>query len=143
MLHQLNVADGEDVVPPGKFMPPDGKPYALNLFKGVLYTTTGQGCGGNPNLMYAYDLTTHKVATFSPGSGGMWGRKGPSVGADGTVYTGTGDGILDPGNLSFGQSVIGVKQDPETKSLALSDYYGPSNNDWLLKKDLDLAVSPA
>jgi len=142
MLHQLNVADGEDVVPPAKFMPSNGKPYGLNLFNGVLYTTTGQGCGGNPNLVYAYDLATRKVGTYFPGSGGMWGRKGPSVGPDGTVYTGTGDGNFDPENSSFGQAIIGVKQDPATKSLALADYYGPSNNEWLVKKDLDIAVSP-
>ena len=35
MLHQLNVADGEDVAPPAKFMPPNGKPYALNLVNNV------------------------------------------------------------------------------------------------------------
>ena len=33
MLHQLNAADGEDVAPPAKWMPPNGKPYALNLFE--------------------------------------------------------------------------------------------------------------
>ena len=44
--------------------------------------------------------------------------------------------------MSFGQAIIGVKQDPQTKALALSDYYGPTNNEWLLKKDLDIAVSP-
>ncbi len=142
-LHQLNVADGEDLAPPAKFMPPNGKPYGLNLFNGVLYTTTGQGCGGNPNLVYAYDLATHKVGTYSPGSGGMWGRKGPSISPDGTVYTGTGDGSFHPENQSFGQAIIGVKQDPATKALSLADYYGPSNAEWLLKRDLDIQVSPA
>src|SRR5262249_21102216 len=36
MLHQLNAADGEDVAPPTKWMPPNGKPYALNLFQNVI-----------------------------------------------------------------------------------------------------------
>ncbi len=49
MLHQLNAADGEDVAQPAKFMPPNGKPYALNLLNGVIYTMTAQLCGGNPN----------------------------------------------------------------------------------------------
>ena len=53
MLHQLNVADGEDVAPPSKFMPPNGKPYALNLWNNVIYTHTAQGCGGNPNVVYS------------------------------------------------------------------------------------------
>ena len=29
-LHQINAADGSDVASPDKFLPPDGKPYALN-----------------------------------------------------------------------------------------------------------------
>ena len=63
MLHQLNVADGEDVKAPAKFMPPNGKPYALNLWNNVIYTHTAQGCGGNPNVVYAYDLATNKVGS--------------------------------------------------------------------------------
>ena len=47
-LHQLNAADGEYVTPPAKFMPPNGKPYALSLYKNVIYTHSAQGCGGNP-----------------------------------------------------------------------------------------------
>ncbi len=73
----------------------------------------------------------------------MWGRKGPSIAPDGTLYTGTGDGSFHPENQSFGQAIIGVKQDPATKALALQDYYGPSNAEWLLKRDLDIEVTPA
>ena len=35
-----------------------------------------------------------------PGSGGMWPRTGPSIGKDGTVYAGTGDGDYDPDSRS-------------------------------------------
>ena len=66
MLHQLNAADGEDVAPPAKFMPPNGKPYALNLWNNVIYTHTAQGCGGNPNMVYSYDLATNKVGILGP-----------------------------------------------------------------------------
>jgi outer membrane protein assembly factor BamB len=142
MLHQLNVGDGEDVEPPAAFVPPNGKPYGLNLFKGVIWTATAQRCGGNPNLLYAYDLATKKVGTFNPGSGGMWARSGPAVGYDGTAYEGTGDGRWDPPNKYFGSGVIGVRQDPVTKELKLADYYGPPNAEWLYKKDLDLNVTP-
>src|SRR5918911_215044 len=62
-LYGIDVADGEELTPPAKFMPPNGKPYALNLFNNVLYTHTAQGCGGNPNMVYAYDLPTKKVGT--------------------------------------------------------------------------------
>jgi outer membrane protein assembly factor BamB len=78
-LHQLNAADGEELVPPSKFMPPNGKPYALNLVDNVIYTHSGQGCGGNPNTAYAYDLATHKVGSWGPAGGGMWGRSGPAI----------------------------------------------------------------
>src|SRR2546427_1302340 len=70
MLHQLNVADGEDVSPPSKFMPPNGKPYALNLWKNVIYTHTAQNCGGNPNTVYAYDLATRKAGSWGAAGGG-------------------------------------------------------------------------
>jgi outer membrane protein assembly factor BamB len=48
-LRTLDAATGTDVAAPEPFLPPNGKPYGLNLYKGVLYTTTAQGCGGNPN----------------------------------------------------------------------------------------------
>ena len=51
-LHQLNLANGEPIAPPAKFIPPNGKPYALNLFNNIIYTHTAQGCGGNPNDAY-------------------------------------------------------------------------------------------
>ena len=133
MLHQINVADGEDIAPPAKFMPPNGKPYALNLFNNVIYTHTAQGCGGNPNMVYTYDLATKKVGTWGPAGGGMWGRTGPAISANGTMYTGTGDGRWDPENGVYGNGIVGVKQDPKTKALDLEDYYGPSNAEWLVQ----------
>jgi outer membrane protein assembly factor BamB len=142
MLHQLNVADGEDVAAPSKFMPPNGKPYALNLFNNVIYTHTAQGCGGNPNIAYAYDLATKQVGTWGPAGGGMWGRTGPAISDKGVMYTGTGDGRWDPENSVYGNGIVGLKQNPQTKALDLTDYYGPSNAEWLVKRDLDMQVTP-
>jgi outer membrane protein assembly factor BamB len=142
MLHQLNVADGEDVAPPSKFMPPNGKPYALNLFNNVIYTHTAQGCGGNPNVAYAYDLATNKVGTWGPAGGGMWGRTGPAISSNGVMYTGTGDGRWAPEDDTYGNGIVGLKQNPTTKALDLTDYYGPSNAEWLVKRDLDMQVTP-
>lgn len=142
-LWQVNAADGKDVVPPARFMPPNGKPYAMNLFNNVIYTHSAQGCGGNPNMAYAYDLATHKVGSWGPAGGGMWGRSGPAISSNGTMYTGTGDGRWDPENGIYGNGIIGVKQNPETKALELVDYYGPSNAEWLFKRDLDMQVTPA
>jgi outer membrane protein assembly factor BamB len=140
-LRQLDVASGQDLAPAEPFLPPNGKPYSLNLVNGVLYTTTAQGCGGNPNQFYAYDLATKKVGSFNPGSGGLWPRLGPSVGKDGAVYAGSGDGDYYPEQQIYGQAIISVKQNPETKSLELKDWYAPTNAFWLRKRDLDMNVT--
>ncbi|MGH9938333.1 MAG: PQQ-binding-like beta-propeller repeat protein, partial [Blastocatellia bacterium] len=142
-LRRLNAADGKEVAPPAKFMPPNGKPYALSLRENVIYTHTAQGCGGNPNMVYTYDLATEKVGSWGPAGGGMWGRTGPAISSNGTLYTGTGDGPWNPENGVFGNGIIGVKQNPQTKAVELVDYYGPSNAEWLWKRDLDMQVTPA
>jgi outer membrane protein assembly factor BamB len=143
VLHQLNLSDGEDIAPPNKFVPPGGKIWALNVVKGVIYTHTSQGCGGNPNVAYAYDLATNKVGSWGPAGGGMWGRTGPAVSPKtGDMYTGTGDGQWNPENGVYGNGIIGLKQDPTTKALKLDDYFGPPNAAWLVKRDLDAQVTP-
>ena len=142
-LRHVNLADGEDIAPPAKFMPPNGKPYALNLVDNVIYTHSAQRCGGNPNMAYTYDLATDIVGSWGPAGGGMWGRTGPAVSSQKVMYTGTGDGVWDPENGVFGNGIIGLQQDPDSKSLELYDYYGPSNAEWLFKRDLDMQVTPA
>lgn len=142
-LRRLDVATGKEVAPPAKFMPPNGKPYALSLLNNVIYTHTAQGCGGNPNMVYTYDLATDKVGSWGPAGGGMWGRTGPAIDSKGVMYTGTGDGRWDPENGIYGNGIIGVKQNPQTKAVELVDYYGPTNAEWLWKRDLDMQVTPA
>ena len=140
-LRKLDVATGDGDRAPQLFVPPNGKPYALNLVNGVIYTATAQGCGGNPNNFYSFDLATKKVGNWAPGSGGMWPRTGPSVGKDGTVYAGSGDGDYLPEQQIYGQAMIGVKQNPQTKALELKDWYAPSNAYWMRKRDLDFNAS--
>ena len=140
-LRKLDAATGEEIEPPALFVPPNGKPYGLNLVNGVIYTATAQGCGGNPNNFYSYDLATKKVGNWAPGSGGMWPRTGPSLGKDGTVYAGSGDGDYLPDQQIYGQAMIGVKQNPQTKALELKDWYAPVNAYWMRKRDLDFSAS--
>ena len=66
-LRQVNLADGQDVAPPEKFMPGGGKPYALNLHNGVIYTATAQGCGGLTNAFYSFDLASRRAQRLHPG----------------------------------------------------------------------------
>jgi outer membrane protein assembly factor BamB len=140
-LRKLDVATGTEIEPPSLFVPPNGKPYGLNLVNGVIYTSTAQGCGGNPNNFYSYDLATKKVGNWAPGSGGLWPRTGPSVGKDGTVYAGSGDGDYVPAQQIYGQAFIGVKQNPQTKALELKDWYAPVDAYWMRKRDLDFNTS--
>jgi outer membrane protein assembly factor BamB len=139
-LHQLDLATARDVEPPSPFTPPNAKPYALNLSHGVVYTATGQGCGGS-NAFYGYDLATRKVGSFAPGSGGLWGRTGPSVGRDGTIYEGSGDGQYDPAHGLYGLSVLAVKQNPDTKALELKDWFTPPSQEFMFRRDMDLNVT--
>src|SRR4029078_11067092 len=44
-LRNLHGATGPEIEPPSLFVPPNGKPYGLNLVNGVIYTSTAQGCG--------------------------------------------------------------------------------------------------
>ena len=125
-LRKLDVATGAEIEPAEPFLPPNGKPYALNLRNNVLYTTTAQGCGGNPNAFYSYDLATRKVGQYLPGSGGMWPRTGATLGKDGTLYAGSGDGDYYPERQSTARHRR-LKQDPETKAMDLKDWYAPTN----------------
>lgn len=142
-LRRLDLATGKEIKPPSKFMPPNGKPYALNLYKNSIYVHTAQGCGGNPNMVYIYDLATDKVGSWGPAGGGMWGRTGGAIDSKGVMYTGTGDGPWNPENGVYGNGIIGVAQDPKTKAGKLVDYFAPKNAEWLFKRDLDMQVSCA
>jgi len=110
-LHSLNLADGEDVAPPVAFGYPNGKSYALNLWNNIVFTTTSQGCAGNPNQMWAIDLNDplKKVMTFSPRSGGLWGRQGAAIDSTGTAWAPTGDGVYDLANQRYGNGLIAAK----------------------------------
>ncbi len=142
-IHSLNVSDGEDVAPPFQFGYPNGKSYALNLWNNVLYTTTSQGCAGNPNQIWAVDVTDpeHKVMTANPKSGGLWGRTGAAIDSSGTAWAPTGDGRYDPAHQVYGNGLIGAKIDG--KELKIKDWFEPTNWIWLEKRDLDMQVTPA
>jgi len=140
-LRQINLADGQDVVPAEKFVPGGGKPYALNLHNGVIYTATAQGCGGLTNAFYSYDLASRRASAFIPAGGGLWGRRGAAIASDGTVYLGTGDAMFDPVNKRLGNGIVGVKLD-EKKQLQLADYFAAPNANWLWRRDLDVNTTP-
>ena len=139
-LHQVNINTGEEAAPAMKFLPPNGKPYSLAYDRNVIYTITGQGCGGTPNSVYSLDLDdpARTVRYWRSGSGGLWGTAGPAIGTDGTVYAETGDGQYDPAANRYANSIIALTM----KELKLKDWYTPTNAEWLFKRDLDMNVTP-
>ena len=140
-LRQINLADGKDVAPPEKFIPGGGKPYALNLFKNVVYTATAQGCGGLTNAFYSFDLATRRASAFIPAGGGLWGRRGAAIDPEGRVFLGTGDAQFDPLTRRLGNGIVGVKLDAN-QQLQLVDYFGAPNANWLWRRDLDVNTTP-
>ena len=142
-LHTLDLATGEETSSPIPFGYPNGKAYALNLWNNVIFTTTSQGCAGNPNQIWALDLKDpqKKVMTFNPGSGGLWGRAGAAIDSNGVAWAPTGDGTYDLAAKRYGNGLIGARV--EGSELKLKDWYIPSNWSWLVKKDLDMQVTPA
>lgn len=140
-LHQINLADGRDVAPPANFMPANGKPYAIGLHDGVVYTSTAQGCGGNANGFYAFDLATRKASIFLPAGGGLWGRRGPAIDPEGRVYMGTGDAPFRPESRSLGNAIVSVQMD-DNQQLQIVDYFAPPNAEFLYRRDIDINVSP-
>jgi outer membrane protein assembly factor BamB len=140
-LRQVNLADGREIAPAEKFIPGNGKPYALNLFNGAIYTATAQGCGGLTNAFYTFDLATRRASAFIPAGGGLWGRRGASISPEGVAYLGTGDAEFDPSTRRLGNGIVGVKLD-EKKQLQLVDYFGAPNANWLWRRDLDVNTTP-
>ena len=140
-LRQINLADGQDIAPPEKFIPGGGKPYALNLHNGVIYTATAQGCGGLTNAFYSFDLATRRASAFIPAGGGLWGRRGAAIDPEGRVFLGTGDAAFDPATRRLGNGIVGVKLDAG-KQLQLADYFGAPNANWLWRRDLDVNTTP-
>ncbi len=140
-LHILGLENGDEKDAPVQMLPGIyGKAYGLNLVDKVVYTITGQGCGGVPNALYAYNTVTKKVTSSSPPQGGLWGVAGPAIGTDGTIYFESADHPYDAkaGLLSTSFQAYTFSND----TLKLKDYYTPSNHEWLTQRDLDMNTTP-
>lgn len=143
-LHGLNIVNGEDRFPPRQFVPPYSKNWSLNYSGSFIYTTTSQGCGQTKSGVWGMDLSSpdKPVVFFQSDAfgGGIWGRGGAAVGANGTIYAETGDGTFDPSNGKYGDTFLALS----SRELKLLDYYTPSNASYLTRKDLDMGnTTPA
>ncbi len=141
-LHIMDLSTGAESDPPIQMLSlPYGKPYGLNLVNNIVYTVTGQGCGGVPNALYAVDLANRKLTVSDPPQAGLWGTAGPAVGTDGTIYFESGDGAYDASTAKLSTSVEAFTFSKD--SLTLKDYFTPTNHIWLTRRDLDMNTTPA
>lgn len=140
-LHILDVGTGQEKESPIEvFDKPYAKPYGLNIYNNVIFTTTGQGCGGVPNEVYAVDLANRKVTHSEPGQGGIWGVAGPAIDSDGEIFFASGDGPYDLATGQLATTFQGYTFSNDR--LTLKDYYTPSNYEWLTDRDLDINATP-
>jgi outer membrane protein assembly factor BamB len=140
-LHIMDLSTGSDSEPPVQILSlPYGKAYGLNLVNGIVYTITGQGCGGVPNALYAFNTGNKKVSVSSPPQSGLWGTAGPAVGSDGIIYFESGDGPYDAAAGKLSTSVLAFTFSDD--QLTLKDYYSPTNHVWLTRRDLDMNITP-
>lgn len=91
MLHLALVSNGEDSMPPFRFLPANANAGNLIFTEEEVYASTSGNCGGVPNAVWTIDLTGPDKSVKS------WKTKGGDVvgtafGTDGTVFATTGDG---------------------------------------------------
>ena len=94
MLHTMYVSNGQNRVPPMKFLPPNANAQGLIVVDDVAYVATTNGCGGVADGVWALDLESEKVTNWKSKSGGVAGLAGPAFGAEGTLYAATAGGAI-------------------------------------------------
>jgi len=141
-LRGLDVASGQDRMPPIDFTEPHARNWSLNLIDNVVYTPSARGCGGVSANFAAVDLTdpAHPAKYYYYASegrpGGAWGRGGVVRGPRG-IYTQTADGVYDPAAGLIGESVMVLS----FKTMHLLDSFTPPNWQEMNQHDLDLGAA--
>jgi len=120
-LHVLKSSTGAERTTPIPFVPPNSKVSALNVANNSVFVATQDGCGGNPNALFAIDLTPEspKPVAFETG-GSPSGSGGTAISADGTVFAQIPDGkgeVAGP----YNDTVLALSPD-----LKVKDYFTPS-----------------
>ncbi len=143
-LRGLSLENGEERMAPVDFTSPFSRNWSLNLVDGVIYSSTGRGCGGVMAHFIAFDLKdpSRHVTEYYTSSGrpaGAWGRGGVVIGPKG-IYAQTADGPYDPAAGKLSHTVMAMS----LRNFRLLDSYTPSNWPYLEEKDLDIgSAGPA
>ena len=120
---------------------------ALTLVNGNVILTWASSCDVDPyhGWIMAYDAQTlaqKAVLNVTPdgSEGGIWASDaGPVADADSNIYVPTANGTFsaDKGGRDYGDTVLKL----DSRSLAIRDYYTPSNQEHLSEEDADLGSS--
>ena len=138
-IHTLNPSTGADLIPPVKFLPPNGRVSALNVYGNTIYAATSGNCGGNPNALYAVDLgsTDKKVSSLPTASSGVSGISGTAIGNDGTVYAQV-PFELGQGERTYHQTILAL----EPLTLAVKDSFTTEDSPTFNKKTEIAGATP-
>ena len=138
VLHTLSTATGDDMSPTIE-MGATSK-FALQLYNNMILFGYG---GGIISATVGSPMSTVTKSSGFGRSGGLWGRRGPAIDAEGTVWTTTGDGNYDPSNpknLILANSIVGFQM--KDGSWQVKNWFTPPNWNWLWKRDLDPNNTP-
>lgn len=133
-LNFVRQSDGNaSAVPPVKFLPANAKVSAINVAGTSVYAATVNGCGGNPNALYAVDLggPEKQVVTFPTNGSGLSGKGGTAISANGTVYAQVDTGHGDVAG-AYNSTVLAL--DPD--DLKVEDYFTPTGTAPAAKKGI-------
>jgi hypothetical protein len=119
MFYSLYVSNGEDGMPPIRFLPANANAHGLMVVGNVAYAATSGGCGGADNGVWALDLASKQVTSWKTNGGGVVGSAGAAMGSDGTIYVAIGPGLEGAGSYSNAVAAL------EPKSLQLRSWYKP------------------
>ena len=154
-IHSMRLQDGNDSwVPATKFVPADSYVTGLNFSNNVLYAATVNGCGGNPNGLYAAAYTSPRPPSLpgeplvAPGKYDV-----TSFMTNGSGFSGTGGtAISTSGDIVYGQvaeghgDVAGTYSDTvlalDPKTLTVKDYFTPSSKAPVAANASGLGVTP-
>ncbi len=120
---------------------------SLTLHQQTIIIAFAAFCDSGPyhGWVFGYDANTFQqkfIWNTSPNQqyGGIWqSGVGAAVDDSGYIYLKTGDGSFDPNEGSFGNTLVKLRIDETSNSLAVVDYFAPKYNQggdyWDMKAD--------
>jgi hypothetical protein len=130
--------------PSRRFDPEQGFQRAgLLLLNDIVYVPFASNDSAN-GWVFGYDAATLKqesifCVTPNGNLGGIWSDgAAPAVDGAGNIYLGTGNGSFDANKNGADYGMSMLRLIPAEKTLSVADYFTPSNEKKLSRRDLDL-----